>query len=194
MDAAIELLDRVIAIQPSVERSSLLASAYKRRAMVQSAAGNRANDDLAKMKLWYAEAERAAKEAKLTSAFYPMLNSVAADLVSYKAAGKPLKPARVNEVRRVLEAAMRDDPEFWAAAGEIELTMYEALASSGGLRGTLKQLETRYRDLHARVKAKSMWKSVYDQASFVLSRCVPAKATAEKRAAEELLKLLASFV
>jgi hypothetical protein len=72
--------------------------------------------------------------------------------------------------------------------------MYEALASAGGLRGMLKPLEARYRDLNARVKARSMWKSVYDQASFVLSSCIPASAAAEKRAADELLKFLRSFV
>ena len=66
-------------------------------------------------------------------------------------------------------------------------------AYTGSLWGSLKQIEGRYRDLYARVKAKSMWRSVYDQASFVLARCVVPGATAERRAAEELLKLLKSF-
>jgi hypothetical protein len=121
-----------------------------------------------------------------------MLNGVAADFLSGRA-GKALEAQRVAEIRQSLQLAMRDDPEFWAAAGEIELTMYEALASAGGLQGSLGQIQARYRDLHARVKAKSMWRSVYDQASFVLSRGVDPSATAEKRAAEELLKLLRSF-
>ena len=194
VDAAIELLNKLIAIAPSMERSGMLASAYKRRAMVGAAAGKRPNDDLAKMRACYAEAEKAAKEAGLTSAFYPMLNVLAADLVLRKGSRKSLPKDRMREVRQVLHAAMRDDPEFWAAAGEIELTMYDALASTEGLRGALRQLEARYRDLNARVKARSMWQSVYDQASFVLLNCVPAKAAAEKRAAEELLKLLRTFL
>src|SRR5262249_307975 len=146
----------------------LLASAYKRRAMVQIAAGKRADDDLAKMRSCYAEAEKLAQVGKLTNAFYPMLNLVAADLLLRGGAkGKISRaPPRVREVRRLLEIAMRDDPEFWAAAGEIELAMYEALASGEGLSGRLKPIEARYRDLHARVKARSMWQSVYDQASF----------------------------
>ena len=193
IDAAIDLLSKLIAIQPSVERSSMLASAYKRRVMVQGAAGNRANGDLAKMRSCYAEAERLAKGARLSNAFYPMLNLVAADLLLRRGSKSAVPPARSREVREVLEAAMRDDPEFWAAAGEIELAMYEALASAEGLRGKLKQLETRYRDLHGRVKARSMWRSVYDQASFVLSCRAPKAAAAEKRAAVELLKLLGSF-
>jgi hypothetical protein len=60
------------------------------------------------------------------------------------------------------------------------------------LRGKLEHLEGRYRDLNARVKARSMWRSVYDQASFVLPKCVSGN-TAEKRAAEGLLKLIKSF-
>jgi hypothetical protein len=175
-----------------VERSSLLASAYKRRAMVQGVAGKRAEGDLAKMRSCYADAERLAKAGKLANAFYPTLNLVAADLLLRRGAKSPVPPARATEVRQWLETAMRDDPEFWAAAGEIELSMYEALASAEGLSGKLKQLETRYRDLNARVKAKSMWQSAYDQARFVLT-CGAPKAAAEKRAAEELLELLASF-
>jgi hypothetical protein len=184
---------KLVALCPSFERSSLLASAYKRRAMVRGAAGERADDDIGKMKACYAEAEDAATKAGLRSAFYPMLNLLAADLLLRKRGKSPLAPRRVKEVRAVLEHAMRDDPEFWAAAGEIELTIYEALASAEGLRGKLKQIEGRYRDLNARVKAKSMWRSVYDQASFVLSRCALPGAAAERRAAEELLKLLKSF-
>jgi pimeloyl-ACP methyl ester carboxylesterase/tetratricopeptide (TPR) repeat protein len=194
IDAAIELLNKLVAIAPSIERTSLLASAYKRRARVQRAVGKRTDDDIAKMKACYVEAETRAREAGLSSAFYPMLNVVAADLILRKGARKPLAPARIRQVRQILEAAMRDDPEFWAAAGEIELTMYEALASGEGLRGALEQLEARYRDLNARVKAKSMWQSVYDQASFALSSCVPARNVAEQRAALQLLKLLRSFV
>ena len=193
IDAAIDLLNKLVAIQPSGERSSLLASAYKRRAMARGAAGERADDDIAKMKACYVDAEKAATDAGLTSAFYPMLNLVAADLILRKGGGKPLVAGRVKEVRQVLERAMSDDPEFWAAAGEIELTIYEALASAEGLRGRLAQIEGRYRDLNARVKATSMWRSVYDQASFVLPRCVTSGAAAERRAADELLKLLKSF-
>jgi tetratricopeptide (TPR) repeat protein len=194
IDGAIGLLNKLIAVAPSMERASLLASAYKRRAMVQRAAGKRIDDDIAKMKACYADAEKGARDAGARNAFYPMLNGVAVDLILRKGARRPLARDRVREVRKVLERAMREDPEFWAAAGEVELTMYEALASAEGLRGALKEIEARYRDLNARVKARTMWQSVYDQATFVLASCVPASAAAEKRAAEELLKLLESFV
>ena len=194
IDGAIDLLNKLIAIQPSVERTSMLASAYKRRAMVQGAAGKRADGDLAKMRSCYAEAARLAKAARLSNAFYPMLNLIAADLLLHRGGKSPLPLARAREVRQVLQTAMRDDPEFWAAAGEIELEMYEALASADGLRGKLKQLETRYRDLNRRVKARSMWQSVYDQASFVLACRAPKAAAADKRAAEALLELLGSFL
>jgi tetratricopeptide (TPR) repeat protein len=194
IDAAIELLRKLIAIQPSVERSSLLASAYKRRAMVRGVAGKPVADDLAKMRSCYGEAERLAKAAKLPNAFYPMLNLVAADLLLHRGTKSRVPPARSREVRAALETAMCDDPEFWAAAGEIELAMYEALASPQGLRGKITQLETRYRDLNGRVRARSMWQSVYDQARFVLTCAAPKAAAAEKRAAEELLKLLRSFL
>jgi len=194
IDAAIDLLNKLMAIQPSAERCSMLASAYKRRVMVQGAAGRRAERDLANMRSCYAESERLAKAAKLSNAFYPMLNLVAADLLLHRGKKSPASPARVREVRQVLETAMRDDPEFWAAAGEIELAMYEALASAEGLSGKLKQLEMRYRDLNGRVKARSMWQSVYDQASFVLSCRRVKAAAAEKRAAEDLLGVLGSFL
>ena len=193
IDRGIELLDKIVDIQPSMERHDLLGSAHKRRAMVLHAGGKPAGGDIAKMKSCYAKAESAAKKAERRDVFYPMLNLVAAELASRRAARKPLDPDRVTEIRQALESAMRDDAEFWAAAGEIELSMYEALASRQGLTAKLGEITARYRDLHARVKARSMWRSVYDQARFVLSMGVAPSAKSEKRAAGELLKLLAPF-
>ena len=193
IDAGIVLLEKLVSIQPSMERWSMLGSAYKRLAMVLDAAGEPSSNAIAEMKSRYRQAEQAGRKAKLPNVFYPMLNLIAAELVSRGRARKPLGPDRVTEIRQALELQMRDDPEFWAAAGQIELTMYEALASSEGLSSRLRQIMVAYRDLNARVKAKSMWASVYDQAGFVLPRAIPRTAKAEMRAAAQLLELLRSF-
>jgi tetratricopeptide (TPR) repeat protein len=193
IDEGIKLLEKLIAIQPSMERWNMLGSAYKRLAMVLDAAGEPSSKAIAEMQSRYRQAELAGRKAGLANLFYPMLNSIAAELISRDRTRKPLDPDRVAEIRQVLDVQMREDPEFWAAAGQIELTMYEALASREGLPGKLKQIMAQYQDLNARVKAKSMWASVYEQAGFVLSRCIPRTAKTERDAAAKLLKLLASF-
>ena len=193
IDAGIELLEKLLSIQPSMERWSMLGSAYKRLAMVLDAAGEPSGKAIAEMKSRYRRAELAGRKAKLPNVFYPMLNLIATELVSPGRARKPLDRDQVAEIRQALELQMRDDPEFWAAAGQIELTMYEALASREGLPSRLRQIMAAYQDLNARVKAKSMWASVYDQVGFVLPRAIPRTAKAEMRAAAQLLDLLRSF-
>ena len=193
IDKGIELLEKLISIQPSMERWSMLGAAYKRLAMVLDAAGQPSSKAIADMKARYADAVEAGRKARLPNVFYPMLNLIAAELVSRGGDRKPLGADGVAEIRQALDLQMRDDPEFWAAAGQVELSMYEALASRQGLPSTLMQIMVAYRDLNARVKAKSMWATVYDQASFVLPRSIPRTAKAEIRAAAQLLELLRSY-
>ena len=170
IEAAVELLKRLVAVQPSIERESLLGSAWKRLALIEALA-KRPREELAaitKMQASYARAEARARESHHPELFYPALNRMAAELVL--TAGKPeaaFNPAVVAEVRKSLAAKARDDPDFWSVAGVIELRMYVAIAARN-LARELSKLEGEFEDLFARVAAPSMWTSVADQASFVL--------------------------
>ena len=131
IEAARDHLERVVAVQPSIERESLLGSAWKRLALVEAIAG-RPRDELAaiaSMQASYAKAEARARDSHHPELFYPALNRMAAELIlnAGKPGGVKFDPDAVNEVRKSLAAKARDDPDFWSVAGFIELRMYTRL-------------------------------------------------------------------
>ena len=83
IEAARDHLERVVAVQPSIERESLLGSAWKRLALVEAIAG-RPRDELAaiaSMQASYAKAEARARDSHHPELFYPALNRMAAELI-----------------------------------------------------------------------------------------------------------------
>jgi tetratricopeptide (TPR) repeat protein len=180
IEAARDLLERLVAVQPSIERESLLGSAWLAA--------------IASMQASYGRAEERARESHHLQLFYPALNRMAAQLVlnAGKPGGAGFDPAAVAAVRKSLAAKARDDPDFWSVAGVIELRMYVAIAARN-LARELPKIEGEFEDLFARVGAPSMWTSVADQASFVLPKYAANSTGAERRAAESLMSKLCSY-
>ena len=196
IDDAVAKLMNLQAIQRTMERLSLIGSAFKRRAMILRAAGGtteQITDAITKMRNHYAEAEAVGGDA--ADVFYPALNRIAADLALAAPQGYrlPDDPAQIAAVRQALDAKERDDPDFWSLAGQLELRCYEALAA-GRLHAALKDLLSDYQDLWLRVSSHSYWASVCDQLEFVLhDQLVRDDKSAECKAAEALVEAIRGY-
>jgi CHAT domain-containing protein len=195
IDAAIALLDKVAAIQPTVERESLCGSAWKRKALLETLAHRPEAERkaIAAMKAHYAAAEGLAREIRHPELFYPALNCMAAELILEVGAGErpEFDPGRLAAVRVSLEAKTRSDPDFWSVTGLIELQVYEAVAA-GRLADAFPTLDGAYVDVQQRVTAARQWASTRDQLRFVLSKC-PWLSPTERQAGEKLLGRLEGF-
>ena len=102
-------------------------------------------------------------------------------------AGKPgwtkFASATLDDVRESLTLRARDEPDFWSFVGVIELRAYQAMAEHR-LAAARPGIELELEELFTRVSAPSMWSSVLDQASFVLTKYAERAAGAEGRAAK----------
>jgi hypothetical protein len=176
-------------LQTTMERESLLGSAYKRLAMLAARAGDEeaATEAITRMIVHYGEAERLAEETAPADRFYPAMNRMAAELALHagKQDWKRLEPGAVDTARACLRARIASDPDFWSVVGEIELAFYEAL-SAGALAPALKALCDAYDDVGRRVTSAWRWKSVRDQLDFVLPRYVARASASERDAAGRL--------
>jgi hypothetical protein len=176
-----------------MEREALCGSAYKRLALIEAAAGRSREERraISRMQAHYARAETLGRDGGLAASFYPALNRIAADLVLHagERGWRGLDPSAVALIRRSLAETVRDNPDFWCVAGQIELSMYEAVAT-GLLSRARRSIEAAYEDLHTRVAAPRMWGSVRDQAQFVLRRYAARANVAEQRAALALIRAL----
>lgn len=192
----IALLEKVVALEPTMERESMCGSAYKRLAMLAAAEDleAEAKQAIAKMQQHYAEAEKIGRRDKLEDAFYPMLNRLAAELTLNL--GQPgwagLDATAKAAARAGLQEATSTNPDFWSVVGEVELRMYEAV-EAGNLAAALPSIEEAYDDARRRVIADWYWRSVFDQARFTLARYLTIASPSEHRAAEALLKKLEGF-
>ena len=194
--AALDLLEGLTKLQPSIEREDLCGSAWKRLALLEAIAG-RSDKELAainNMKASYARAEALARASDHSELFYPALNRMAAELIvdAGKKVWAKFNPTMLAEVRDSLAAQARDDPDFWSFVGVIELRMYIAIADQR-LAAEQPEIEREFEDLFARVSAASMWSSVVDQASFVLPKYAARATAAEGRAARALLARLQTY-
>jgi len=95
-------------------------------------------------------------------------------------------------VRASLIARTQNDPDFWSYAGLIDLALYQAVAKSQ-LVAVKEDLLAHYEELHGRVSAARLWRSVADQARWVLSAYAavanPAEAAAAVALRDALLQL-----
>lgn len=193
---SLQLLQRLVALEQTSERESLLGSAYKRQAMIARAAGLRRLETsaLTRMQQHYRAAAELAMTRQPAAAFYPGLNLMAAELVLASSRGKfsGFDPALLASVRQSLDDKIKGDHDFWSAAGVPDLMLYEALAA-GRLAGSSKRIMLAYEDLHRRVEAGWMWASVYDQARFVLTGYAAKAPSGERRAVEALLDRLGTY-
>jgi len=192
---AIDLLEQLVAIEPSMERESLCGSAYKRLALLEAAAKRPREEGKAIVKMLecYTRAEVLGRRDHLDF-FYPAMNRMAAELALHGGPRtlKTFQTKAIDEVRQAVATKASDDPEFWSVAGVTELRVYEALAART-LAGQCASIEREYADLYARMNAPSKWQSIYDTARFVLPKYARRAPAREAKAAETLLKALAGW-
>jgi CHAT domain-containing protein len=193
---SLELLTRVMALEPTLERASLIGSAYKRRALVNIAAGRQAHvqEDLRQMQAAYQQAQELGEKNGTTDLLYPVSNRFSAAVALHAGAGRSrsLDHGTARMLRQTLQAKSATDPDFWSVVGETELDQYEALVARK-LAPARSQLSRAYEDLHQRVTATRMWATVYDNACLVLPRYAGNATGKEKAAANELLAQLRRF-
>ncbi|MDQ6627848.1 MAG: CHAT domain-containing protein, partial [Pseudomonadota bacterium] len=213
IEAGIAILDRLVAMQPTAERESLLGSAYKRlvlledRAPAAKAPATRRRKRnapasapadrfaaLRAMALHYGNAERLMAASDAEHLFYPAKNGIGADLRLAFLERRPAELAvdRVDAVRESLERAASDRPDFWVVVGQIELRTLMAVAA-GRLVEAATALIDDYRNLKARVPAPVMWDSVHIDARFIIEPYLAVARATEKKAATEVLGALAAL-
>ncbi len=197
LTSALELLNRLVALQPTMERHSLCGSACKRLAMIERAEGRTASQvqALRDMLACYGAAERIGCEAGMADWTYPALNRIAGEIVL--ANGTPnavtLDAERLAAVRRALSTKTRSDPDFWSVVGVTELRLYEAVAHTT-LAAQRVDIELEYNALYARIQGAGEWKSVLDQLNFVLPGTVENGPPAEREAALDLIRHVQNFL
>jgi len=194
VNRGIELLATLVSLERSMERESLLGSAYKRLALIEAIAHEEGTcqaeeDALKEMQKHYKQAEDFGREHKLKGFYYPALNRLASDLVLRDGSAQKLVAADVEAIRGDLDATVADFPEFWNVVSQTELRVYEALDGCG-LGASLPQVIDAYNDLQRRIGHPWMWSSVYDQAQFVLSRYKKRATVPEQESADLLLRHL----
>ncbi|MFL6574036.1 MAG: CHAT domain-containing protein, partial [Burkholderiales bacterium] len=184
---AISELEKLFEELPSMERANLCASANKRLAMILEACGDPDAEAVDGARRHYAAAEKLGE--KLPDVFYPTMNIMALDVMSRP---KSVPAARFTAVRQRIRARLQDEPEFWSAVGDIELSLYEAL-NENALAPKLPVLNHDFDDLRERWPAPWMWKSVRDQARFVFPRYAQRASPDESAAAGALRAKLEAY-
>ena len=193
---AIARLQSLADRQPTVERLSLVGSGFKRLAMLEQRAGDAgaAREALDRAAAAYGQAETLAAATASNELFYPALNRMALELVIHGAApGWPgLDAARTQAARQSLLQRTQSDPDFWSAVGLVEIELYEALAQRR-LAASSVAISDGYADVHGRVGSAKPWRTVADQARFVLEPVLARAQGAERRAVAELLDVLLGY-
>lgn len=189
----IERLEKVVALKSTAERQSLLGSAQKRVSMAawRAKRTSDASKALAAAIVHYGEAEAISLKSGADNLFYPAMNCIACELrrAFLEKASLSLNRERVNEVRKSLQKAATQAPDFWSVVGLTELSLIEALAA-GKLAANATSLIGKFGEHKARVPSTSKWDSVYKETLFVLEPYLAGAAPNERRAAEEVLNAL----
>ena len=192
----IERLERLAAVQPTIERQNLLGSAFKRLTMLEWKAGEKAaaKTALAASVKHYGVAEAMARKSSAGNLYYPAKSGIGAELRTAFLEGHAprLDDDRMKAVSDSLNQAAADKPDFWSVVGQTELQLLAALGK-GQLAAVEPALSATLRDLKTRVPAVGMWGSVWNEAQFTLEPYIAIAAPAEQRAAQNLLDALAAM-
>ena len=98
-----------------------------------------------------------------------------------------------DERSRLVRSSMRSvPPDFWSVIGQTELDMYVSIAA-GTLARDANRLIEDFRDHHGRVGNARLWSSVFDNATFVLSKYRTRASQSEVAAADRLLAQLSAL-
>lgn len=200
-----EDLKRLAALHATSERTNLLASAWKRRAMTEymialvlpsPEAQSAAEEAVDRSRELYERATGLARERKLKNVGYAHLNALTAVAVLELVAGrKPpaADPSVVAEVRESLLEWGKAEPVFWPFAQAIELDLYVALCSVG-LQDALPHVKKEFENLFNRMANPHEWATVRDQARFTLRPYArEPRAQPEIDAANELKAILEGY-
>jgi CHAT domain-containing protein len=196
--AGIDQLEKLAAVQTTIERGAMLGSAYKRLTMVEWQAGRKeeAHAALVKAIESYAGAEAMARRLKADNLFYPAKNGISCELRAAFVADKTpaIAEQRIHEVAESLRSAAAAKPDFWSVVGLTELRVLSALAR-GELAGIVDEVVEQLRELKGRVPSLGKWDSVHNEALFTLLpyEAIKGLAANEKRAAQTLLATLAEL-
>ncbi|HKW83263.1 MAG TPA: CHAT domain-containing protein, partial [Burkholderiaceae bacterium] len=196
--AGIHQLEKLAAVQTTIERGAMLGSAYKRLTMLEWQLGRKAEAQaaLAKAIECFSGAEAMARRLKVDNLFYPAKNGISCELRAAFVAGKApaIADQRIREVAESLENAAAAKPDFWSVVGLSELRVLSALAR-GDLAGIVDEVIDQLRGLKARVASPGKWDSVHSEALFTLLpyEAVKGLAVNETRAARALLATLAEL-
>ena len=184
---AMALLDKLLALAPTYERQSIYGSGFKRLAMLEALAGDQSAEMQAidEMRQHYSAAETIARDTKTRPFFYPAMNRIAAQLVL-------AKPLRANDIAEVRQSMSSAAPDFWTVVGQTELNLFVSIGA-GRLAQDVARLIEDFGQHHARVNNVRMWRSVLDNAAFLLSRYARSAGQSEKTAADRLLAALGSL-
>jgi CHAT domain-containing protein len=168
---ALRLLQSLAGVQPTAERFTLIASAWKRLAMIARLAGQAdvERSCVQAMDEPLRQAEGLADGPGDAAWRYAALGRLAAAirLRPLDDAAQALVTDRLQNLQAHLDAQALDAPDFWALAGRIELDLHDQLMRDpDGLRPP--DLAARYADLYARAPSCSEWRSVADELDFVL--------------------------
>jgi tetratricopeptide (TPR) repeat protein len=189
----IKELERLSAMHKTIERESLIGSAYKGLTMVETRMGHAAGAHTAldAAARHYAAAEQLALESGASDLFYPAMNAIACEWRSalLKKRRPHLDEARKNAISDSLLRAATDKPNFWSVAGQGELLILQALAA-GKLAAAEAGISADFADLKSRVAAPKNWDSVYESAQFTLLPYLAFAKGAERLAAQKLLDQL----
>ncbi len=198
LEAAITHLDRLVALQPTPGREMLLASAWKQLAIIL-VAGGQVTDTLAAerrkalhaMARHYGNAERIAGEAGLPCLPDAGTNALGAELALALLEGRALHmdPARIAAVESALSSRLADTPDFHSAVAPIAFRVLLACAKHR-LSTEAAVLTRQYRDLHARIPSRELWRPVCAEAALTLDAYARSAGAAESRAAGGVLMTL----
>jgi len=192
LDRGLRMLVQLNDIQPTAERESLCASAFKRKLMLENLAAryplaqeDRHMEDayapplrcgspgemLEAMEIHYANAERLERGLARSDWYYPALNRLAAALVRHAGTGWLPEPGDIAAIRACIKARIETEADFYSVVAGIELDFYVALAE-GRLAVEQGKLLAQFDDLYRQVQAPRWWNSVRDQIDFIASyRC-----------------------
>jgi len=193
---ALDALEALCRLQPTLERHSLRGSAWKRLALLERRAGDARAEQKAVVEAAaaYREAETLAGAQGHPELFYPGLNRMGLELVA--ALGdrgwKGFDADSAATLRHSVETACEADPDFWSVVGLVELELYHALAAHGlAQRGAA--MEAGFASAHNSMPSAEPWRTVAEEAEFVLVPYAQAVGGVEGQAAHRLLKLLKGY-
>ena len=116
---------------------------------------------------------------------------MAADLIleGRKARWKGFSPELLQDARTSSAEAARSAQDFWRVAQQLELSVYESVSRRRLAKGA-SALFDGLSDLHRRVSAPPMWRSIYDQLQMTVGDYVTRATGTEKATALKLLDRL----